>query len=57
MTKEYREYLKKNDPMAYSDLMGDPVTGLQTSSSSTILIIPILVLLLVGVFIGFIIFK
>ena len=34
MKKEHWEYLKENDPIHYSEMMGDPVTGQGTSKES-----------------------
>ena len=53
MTKEYREFLKKHDPIAYSELMADPVTGLNTDYSSNVRgVVTVAVLFTVGVAVG-----
>ena len=51
MDKEYWKYLKENDPIHYHEMMGDPVTGLGSNTSSgcsTFLFL----LLLIGVGVG-----
>ncbi|MDB0600064.1 hypothetical protein PL373_02610 [Tenacibaculum maritimum] len=53
MNKEYIEYLRKNDPIHYSEMMGDPVTGIRTNSSSNVEVFLIVIFLIgIGVVIG-----
>jgi hypothetical protein len=58
MDKEYLDYLKENDPIHYSEMMGDPVTGLHSNNDSSLgLIFIVLLLVGVGILIGALIFK
>ncbi len=58
MRKEYWESLKEHDPIHYSEMMGDPVTGLGSDSSlGCSLFLAMLGLVGLGVLIGSIIFK
>lgn len=57
MTKEYRKYLKENDPIHYSELMGDPVTGLKTDNTNNTWLVVLITLIFIGVIISIIIIK
>jgi len=53
MTKEYKQFLKANDPIHYSEMMGDPVTGLNTNTGTNLsLFLAVIVLVGIGVLIG-----
>lgn len=52
MNKEYWEYLKKHDSIHYSEMMGDPVTGLDSNPGCSIAFVCFVIFLLV---IGFLI--
>ncbi|WP_176714957.1 hypothetical protein [Tenacibaculum soleae] len=53
MNKEYWKYLKEHDPMHYSEMKGDPVTGLGSDFGGGLAFIAFVAFLLaIGFLIG-----